>query len=101
MVGGVSVNALAAVSICQQPVFVTLAASVGINVGITTIIARRKGEGKELDAKRTMKQAVYLSGLIGLILTIVSIVFAKPFFCKTYTFCKRIKPILYYKKITF
>ena len=79
MVGGVGVNALAAVSICQQPVFVTLAASVGINVGITTIIARRKGEGKELDAKRTMKQAVYLSGLIGLILTIASIVFAKPF----------------------
>lgn len=79
MVGGVSVNALAAVSICQQPVFVTLAASVGINVGITTIIARRKGEGDRLSAQKTMKQAIYLSGLIGFVFTLLSIFLAKPF----------------------
>lgn len=79
MVGGVGVNALAAVSICQQPVFVTLAVSVGINVGITAIISRRKGEGKEYEAKKTMKQAIYLSGLIGMFLTIISIVLSEPF----------------------
>lgn len=79
MVGKVGVNALAAVSICQQPVFVTLAASMGINVGITTIIARRKGEGDEINARRTLRSSVYLCTFVGLLFTLLSIFFAEEF----------------------
>lgn len=79
MVGGVGVEALAGVSICQQPVFVTLAISFGINIGITTIIARRKGENNNVDACKTLKQTLYLVTFVGLLFTILSIFLAKPF----------------------
>lgn len=77
MVGKISVEALSAVSICQQPVFITLTLSMGINVGITAIISRKKGENNETEARRTLKQAIYIATFCGLAMTILSIVFAK------------------------
>lgn len=75
----VSAARLAAVSICQQPVFITLAISFGINAGITAIVARRKGEQNPTDANKTIRQAIVLSIIVGGIISILSIVFAEPF----------------------
>lgn len=78
MVGRFSDKALAAVSICQQPVMITLAASVGINAGIIAIISRRKGENKQAEANHTMRQAMILGSIIAAIITILALVFARP-----------------------
>lgn len=79
MVGGRGTEALAAVSLCQQPVFITMAVSFGLNAGITAIISRRHGENNPVDAKTTMKNAIIASIIVGGAITILSIAFARPF----------------------
>ncbi len=79
MVGKCGVEALAGVSICQQPVFITLAVAMGLNVGITAIISRKKGENDSKGACKTMRDAVILSAGAGLFFSILGILFAKPF----------------------
>ena len=45
MVGGLGEAAIAAVGITNQPKFILLSAIFSLNVGITAIVARRKGQG--------------------------------------------------------
>ena len=75
----ISAARLAAVSICQQPVFITLAISFGINAGLTAIVSRRKGEKNPAEASKTVRHAILLSIIIGGIITTLSILFAEPF----------------------
>ena len=75
----VSAARLAAVSICQQPVFITMAISFGINAGLTAIVSRRKGEEDEVGARKTVRQAIILSVIVGGIISALSIIFAEPF----------------------
>ena len=79
MVGGRGTEALAAVSLCQQPVFITMAVSFGLNAGITAIISRRRGENNQVDAKTTMKNAIIASVIVGGAITLLSILLARPF----------------------
>lgn len=83
MVGGRGTEALAAVSLCQQPVFITMAVSFGLNAGITAIISRRHGENDPSDAKKTMKQAIIASVVVGGAITLLSIILARPFLIMT------------------
>lgn len=78
MVGRFSDKALAAVAICQQPVMITLAASVGINAGIIAIVSRRKGENKQKEANHSLRQALIISSIISAVMTILALVFARP-----------------------
>lgn len=78
MVGRFSDAALAAVSIAQQPVLITLAASVGINAGVIAIISRRKGENKQKEANHTLRQSILLSSIVSIIMTALAIIFARP-----------------------
>ena len=68
MVGGVGTNALAAVSIAQQPVYISLAASVGFSAGVTAIVARRRGEKNQPEAQKVLRQAIILGLITSLIL---------------------------------
>lgn len=79
MVGGCGTEALASVSLCQQPVFITMALSFGLNAGITAIVARRFGENDQNDARKTIKQAIILSVICGASMTLLSILLARPF----------------------
>ena len=83
MVGSRGTVALAAVSLCQQPVFITMAVSFGLNAGITAIISRRRGEDNAIDARNTMKQAIIASVIVGGLITLLSIVLARPFLLLT------------------
>lgn len=78
MVGRFSDKALAAVAISQQPVMITLAASMGINAGIVAIISRRKGENKKAEANHTLRQALILSGIVSIIITALALIFSRP-----------------------
>lgn len=51
MVGGIGTAAIAAVGITNQPKFILLAAINSLNVGVTAIVARRKGEKEKITKK--------------------------------------------------
>lgn len=78
MVSEVGTNALAAVAIAQQPVYISLAASVGLSAGVTAIVARRRGENNRAEAQKNLRQAIILGLITGLLFTVLTITLAKP-----------------------
>ena len=61
MVGQLGKNALAAVSLPSQPRMMMLALFFALNIGVTAIVARRKGQGLQEEANRTLRNALLLS----------------------------------------
>lgn len=78
MVGGLGTNAIAAVGICTQPKFIIMATLLGLNTGVNVVVARRKGEERQDDANKTLRNALLLSFLLSLLLSTIGFVFAKP-----------------------
>ena len=78
MVGGCGTEALASVAICQQPIFLTLALTMGLMAGVTAIVSRRKGEGDRQAANSCVRQVIILSIICGLLMTLLSMVLARP-----------------------
>ena len=78
MVGTISAAAIAAVGITNQPRFLVLSIIVALNVGVTAIVARRKGEGDLESARSSLKQAILISLLFSLILSMAASIFAYP-----------------------
>ena len=76
MVGSCGTQALAAVSLSQQPIFITLAIAMGLVAGITAIVSRRKGEGDRIGANKCVRQSILISIIIGALITLL---LAKPF----------------------
>ncbi len=64
MVGALGPAAIAAVGLCQQPKIVTLAVFFALNVAVSAIVARRKGEDNKDEANRFLK--VVLAITLGL-----------------------------------
>lgn len=83
MVSRVSKQAIAAVSITQQPYFLSLMVAMGISAGITAIIARRKGENDEEGARKTLRQSLIITTIFSLFLTVVLLLVARPFMLVT------------------
>lgn len=52
MVGGLGSAAISAVGITTQPKFILLALVITLNIGVTAIVARRRGEGDIEGANR-------------------------------------------------
>ena len=61
MVGGLGPEAIAAVGITNQPKFILLAVIFSLNVGVTAVVARRKGQQDTVGANRCLRQAVIIS----------------------------------------
>ena len=78
MVGTLGPAAIAAVGITAQPRFIFLAVIMALNIGVTAIVARRKGEERLDAATATMKQALILSGVLSLSLTVLARAIATP-----------------------
>ncbi|OQB24483.1 MAG: Multidrug resistance protein NorM [Firmicutes bacterium ADurb.Bin182] len=78
MVGAIGPAAISAVGITNQPKFLMLAFIITLNIGVTAIVARRKGELDEIGVNRSLKQAILLSAAISLIMTAVGIIFSRP-----------------------
>ena len=64
MVGNFSKEALAAVSISQQPVLITFACAFGLNNGIVACISRRHGEGNKEGANKILRQVLLFAIII-------------------------------------
>jgi len=78
MVGGLGPVAIAAVGLTNQPKFILLAVILSLNIGVTAVIARRRGEHDIDGANKTLRQAILISGVISFILTILGFYYAKP-----------------------
>jgi len=78
MVGTISTAAIAAVGITNQPRFIVLAVISALNIGVTAIVARRKGEKDVRSARSSLKQAIILSLVISLLLSALAYTAAYP-----------------------
>jgi len=77
MVGTVGSEAIAAVGLSGQPRFIILAVFISLNTGVTAVVARRRGEGDRERANRTLRQALLVSAVLSIVLSVVGIVFAR------------------------
>ena len=76
MVGSIGPYAITAVGICNQPRFIILAMIFSLNVGITAVVSRRKGQGDYEGANRCLKQCVLLSFGISAVLAAFGALFS-------------------------
>ncbi len=78
MVGGLGPTAIAAVGLTNQPKFILLAIILSLNIGVTAVVARRKGEQDRDGANRTLRQAILICGILAFFLSIFGFYFARP-----------------------
>ena len=79
MVATLGDTAIAAVGITQQPKLVLMCFVFAVNIGITAVVARRKGEDKREEANHAMRNGVMLAAGIILITSAIGFIFAEPF----------------------
>lgn len=77
MVGGIGADAIAAVGICNQPKFIILAVIMSLNVGVTVIVSRRKGQKDTDSANRCLRQSILLTAGTSFLLSLVGFFFAR------------------------
>lgn len=78
MVGTLGPAAITAVGLTAQPRMIMLVMAQALCVGTTAIIARRKGAGDDEGARRCLSQSMAMMTLIGLLITVLGIVCARP-----------------------
>lgn len=78
MVGSLGAVAISAVGITTQPRFILLAVIFSLNIGVTAVVARRRGEGNREEANKTLRQSIIICTLLSIILSALGIIFAKP-----------------------
>ncbi|MCI9625870.1 MAG: MATE family efflux transporter [Clostridia bacterium] len=78
MVGGIGAGAIAAVGITNQPKLILMALIMSLNVGVTAVVARRRGENNRQGAIDCLKQSLMISVGISLLLSILGFFFAAP-----------------------
>lgn len=78
MVGRLGASAIAAVGLTNQPKFVGLAVFLSLNVAVSAIVARRKGEGDREGANRVLVQAMLLVAGLTLLVSSLFVAFAEP-----------------------
>lgn len=76
MVGTLGHEAIAAVGITTQPRFLFLSLILSLNIGITAIISRKKGEEDQEGACSVLRQAIMLSVIISLFSSLGGVLFA-------------------------
>jgi len=76
MVGAIGPEAISAVGITTQPKLIVLSIIFSLNVGVTTIVARRRGEDDQTSANRCLRQSVLLSAALSFVLGALAYRFA-------------------------
>ncbi len=78
MVSRLGEYAVAAVGLTTQPKFIGLALFIAINVAVSALSARRRGEGDKEGAGKILLTAVLVTVIAGVIISIVCVAFANP-----------------------
>lgn len=78
MVSSLGASAIAAIGLTNQPKFICLALFLSMNVAVSAIVARRKGEGDREGANRVLRQAIILTVLFAAVVTAAALLLAEP-----------------------
>lgn len=79
MISALGTAAISAVGLTGQPRMIILSVFFALNVGVTAVIARRKGEERREDARATLENALIIITLLSVIITAFAVVFSKQF----------------------
>ena len=71
-------TAIAGVGLATQPRMLTLTLFFALNVGVTAIVSRRKGEERKEDANQALRNAILIVFVLSLIISAASVIFARP-----------------------
>ena len=78
MVGQLGKNALAAVALPGQPRMIMMSFFFALNVGVTAIVARRKGEDRRQDANLTLRNAIILASILSVVIMAFAVSLSGP-----------------------
>ena len=78
MVGSLGAYAIAAVGLTTQPKFIGLALFLSLNVAVSAIVARRKGENDQESANRVVRMLLLGTVLLSLLIGAAFVMFADP-----------------------
>ena len=77
MVGTLGPAAIASVGLTTQPKFLFMAMLISLNIGVTTVVARRKGQQDIEGAKRCLRAALMICFTLSFVLSIIGFAFAE------------------------
>lgn len=77
MVGTLGPEAIAAVGLVGQPRMLLLSIFFALNVGVTAIVARRKGENRPEEANRTMRNALVIVTVLAIAMAVAGLAFSR------------------------
>ncbi len=78
MVSSLGSYAIAAVGLTTQPKFICLAIFISMNVAVSALVARRRGENDRDSANSILMQALIITLILTAIITTAALVFADP-----------------------
>ena len=78
MVSSLGTYAISAVGLTTQPKFVGYAVFMALNVAMSALVARRRGEGDRDSANRILKQVLIISIILQVIVLSIMTIFARP-----------------------
>ncbi len=78
MVSSLGSYAIAAVGLTNQPKFLGLALFLSLNVAVSAVVARRRGEGDREGANRVVRMALLITVLLTAVVSVVFVLFADP-----------------------
>lgn len=78
MVSRIGAYAVAAVGLTTQPKFIAMAMFLAINVSVSAIVARRRGQDDRYGANQTLLLALAMVVLAGTVVSVAAVVFADP-----------------------
>ena len=78
MVSSLGAAAIAAVGITNQPKMIILATFMALNVGVTAVVARRRGQEDREGANKVLGQSLSLCAILSVILSVLGAVYARP-----------------------
>ena len=78
MVSSLGAYAVAAVGLTTQPKFIALAMFIAMNVSVSAIVARRRGQDDRYGANQTMMMALMFVVIAGILVSSLTVYFADP-----------------------
>ncbi len=78
MVGTIGPEAIAAVGLTGQPRMIILCVFFALNIGVTAVVARRKGEGRQDKANEALRNALVVISLLSVVMMALVLPFTSP-----------------------